>query len=178
MTPPVPTVTKDETIQAGRVPRWLVWTAIAVGFLLPFAVRLGAVLILQPSRFTSDLSSLPHHLFAPGHNLFLVGILNLISFLFFLLVSRLGFRRSRLPEEKKGALISALIAGCFTFLASLVVQASVWLDVFGGHPSSTGAVAFVWFPAICMPAVALVYSIALIAAWSRIHKKSSFMGGE
>lgn len=171
-------MTRDETIQAGRIPRWLMWTSIAAGFLLPFAVRLAAVLILQPSRFVSDLASLPHQLFAPGHNLFLVGILNLIPFLFLLLISRLGFRRARQPKEKKWALISALIAGSFALLASLVVQAWVWLDVFSGHPSSTGAMAFVVFPAFCMPAVMLVYSIALIAAWKRIYRKSSSMGGE
>src|SRR5262249_6736632 len=115
----------------------------------PWIVRIAVEVFFRPGEIGWILARFPSLLFASGHNLFLLGLINTIPFVVFAFLTRWRYRLSATEDPKtflphKWGIIGA---GLTVFAMTLFIQLVVWLDVFnpkGG--SSTAVIAFVFLP--------------------------------
>jgi hypothetical protein len=88
-------------------------------------------------------------LFAAGHNLFLLSVLNALPVVLFVLLARWRYRIGH-PEDRAGFFphkIGVVAAGLAVFGISLFIHLVVWIDVFNPKSgSSTAVIAFVFLP--------------------------------
>ncbi len=125
------------------------WGLIVLGLVLPWIIRIGVEIFYHPERTVSALVKFPALLFAKGHNLFLLGVLNVIPVIIFLLLTRWRYRigQAEDPAAFFPHKIGIIAAGVVVFGVGLLINLIVWMDVFrpaGG--SSTAVIAFVFMP--------------------------------
>lgn len=122
---------------------------ILFGIAMPWLVRILVEAAYKPEQIVAILTRFPSLLFAPGHNLFLLGLINSIPFIVFAFLTRWRYRMSAMEDAKtfqphKWGVIGA---GLTVFAMTLFIQLVVWMGVFnprGG--SSTAVIAFVFLP--------------------------------
>ncbi|MCI0406350.1 MAG: hypothetical protein L0Z48_03150 [candidate division Zixibacteria bacterium] len=112
-------------------------------------VRILAEAYYKPDQIGRILARFPELLFAPGHNLFLLGLINAIPFVVFVYLTRWRYRLSVAEDAKtfRPHKWGTIAAGLVVFAMTLFIQWVVWMDVFnpkGG--SSTAVIAFVFLP--------------------------------
>lgn len=103
----------------------------------------------KPEQIVVILTRFPFLLFASGHNLFLLGLINAVPFVVFAFLTRWRYRMSAMENAKtfRSHKWGVIGAGFVVFAMSLFIQLVVWMDVFnpkGG--SSTAVIAFVFLP--------------------------------
>lgn len=116
---------------------------------LPWLVRTAVEAAYKPEQIVNIVSRFPSLLFASGHNLFLLGLINAIPFVVFAFLTRWRYRisASEEPNTFRPHTWGVIFAGLAVLAMTLFVQLVVWLDVFnpkGG--SSTAVIAFVFLP--------------------------------
>ena len=123
----------------------------------------------KPDQIVRILARFPELLFASGHNLFLLGVINAIPFVVFAFLTRWRYRLSAAEDAKtfcphKWGIIGA---GLTVFAMTLFIQLVVWMDVFnpaGG--SSTAVIAFVFLPFYALALMPVGYLVGfLIGKW-------------
>ena len=82
MTPIAP----EKTSRLRVLTRLGFWFTLLIGFLLPWAIKLGVDTWVHDVPLARAWRSFTLHLFAPGYNLFLVGVLTAIPFVVLALV--------------------------------------------------------------------------------------------
>lgn len=129
--------------------RKIFWAIILLGLVLPWIVRMGTEIFFHPDRTERVLAEFPKLLFAPGRNLFLLGILNAIPFIIFAFLTRWRYRISagQTPNDFFPHKTGVIGAGLVTIGLSLGIHLFVWIPIFGpGHAASTSVILFMLLP--------------------------------
>ncbi len=141
------------------------WGIILLGLVLPWIVRTAVEAFFRPDQIGWILARFPSLLFASGHNLFLLGLINAIPFVVFAFLTRWRYRLSAAENAKtflphKWGII---LAGLTVFAMTLFIQLVVWMDVFkpmGG--SSTAVIAFVFLPFYALALMPVGYLVGFL----------------
>ena len=136
---------------------------------MPWIVRILVESFFKPDQIGRILARFPELLFASGHNLFLLGVMNAIPFVVFAFLTRWRCRMSGAEDPKAffPHKLGIIVAGLAVLGISLFIQLVVWADVFspkGG--SSTAVIAFVFLPFYAMALMPVGYLVGfLIGKW-------------
>ncbi len=133
------------------------WGSLALGLVLPWALDLG---------FHGP--GLRRRLFAPGHNVFLIGVLNWVPFAVYAAFALLHLG----PAERHGAPIVRRRLGGVAGAGLALVAASLWLHVaILTSRSSTAAIGYLFLPLELLVAVPVGYAGGRLAAsvWLRFR---------
>ncbi|CAE6688713.1 MAG: hypothetical protein H8K06_12945 [Nitrospira sp.] len=132
------------------------WFTLLVGFLLPWAIMLGVDTWVHQVPFSRAWRSFTLHLFAPGYNLFLVGVLTAIPFviLAIMILLHLGTidsQKALIAHRRALGLLSAevvmlAIAG-WTHISVLI------------YPDAQGALAYFYLPALLLLSLPVGYGL-------------------
>ena len=128
------------------IPQRVGWVFVICGLVLPWVIRILAEWSFHPRDLARILKEFPALLFAPGHNLFLLALLNGLPFLVVAVLGRLLVQEAAVPPARVPRLLGVIAAGLMTLGLSCYVHLSVWMNVFGPRPSSTAGIAFVFLP--------------------------------
>ena len=136
------------------------WFLILLGLILPWILRISVEAFFKPEQIGRILSDFPRLLFAPGHNLFLLGILNAFPVAIFVFLGRWRYKACAglEPAAFFPHQLGIILAGLAVFGMSLFIHLVVWMDVFspkGG--SSTSVIAFVFLPFYALAAMPVGY---------------------
>jgi hypothetical protein len=129
---------------------------------LPWVVRISVEAFFKPSEIGRILARFPELLFASGHNLFLLGLINSIPFVVFAFLTRWRYRLGGAEDAKtfRPHKWGVIFAGLTVLAMTLFVQLVVWIGVFnpkGG--SSTAVIAFVFLPFYALALMPVGYLI-------------------
>lgn len=143
------TVPPSGTVSPPNFSRKNFWGVILLGFVLPWIVRISVEAAFKPNEIGRILARFPELLFASGHNLFLLGLLNALPFVVFAFMTRWRYRMSA-AEDPKTFLphkLGVIFAGTTVLALTLFIQLVVWMNVFSPKAgSSTAVIAFVFLP--------------------------------
>jgi hypothetical protein len=136
------------------------WVLILLGLFLPWMARISVEAFFKPEQIGRILRDFPRLLFAPGHNLFLLGIIGAIPVVIFALLTRWRYKACAglEPAAFFPHKLGIIAAGLAVFGMSLFIHLVVWIDVFnpkGG--SSTSVIAFVFLPFYALAAMPVGY---------------------
>lgn len=132
------------------------WFTLLVGFLLPWAIMLGVETWVHQVPLARAWQSFTLHLFAPGYNFFLVGVLTAIPFLVLAIVMLLHLgtidsQKTLIAHRRALGLLAAelvmvTIAG-WTHISVLI------------YPDAQGALAYFYLPALLLISLPIGYGI-------------------
>ena len=136
-------------------------------------VRTAVEAAYKPEQIINILSRFPSLLFASGHNLFLLGLINAIPFVVFAFLTRWRYRlsASEEPNSFRPHKWGVIFAGLAVLAMTLFVQLVVWLDVFnpkGG--SSTAVIAFVFLPFYALALMPVGYLAGFLLGKASLRK--------
>lgn len=127
----------------GQTTVMLYWACIGLGLTIPWIAVILVDLLKHHQSIGQALHQWRLHLFAPGYNLFLVGLLNAIPFvllaLFLLLHLGLTSSRSLLLVKQRMAGVAAAVLGAIG-LSAWVHMATLWF------PDAQGALVYIFLP--------------------------------
>ena len=133
-----------------------VWVSLFGGLLLPWAIMLTVETLVRGVPFPRAWRSFTLHLFAPGYNFFLVGVLTALPFviLALLILFHLGIASAH------HALIAYRRAlGLFSAGSSMALIAG-WIHVeVLIHPDAQGALAYFYLPVLLLAILPLGYGL-------------------
>lgn len=133
-----------------------VWISLLGGLLLPWIIMLSVEILMRGVPFPRAWRSFTLHLFAPGYNFFLVGVLTALPFaiLALLILFHLGIASTH------HALIAYRRAlGLFSAGLSMVLIAGwIHIDVLI-HPDAQGALAYFYLPVLLLAILPLGYGL-------------------
>lgn len=138
-----------------------VWVSTVGGLVLPWTIMLAVDHVVHHLPLHRAWQSFRLHLFAPGYNLFLVGILTAVPFivLAFVILLHLGTTPLQaLPIARRRAM--GLTCTAFGMLA-----VTVWthVDVLI-HPDAQGALAYFFLPIVLLLLLPVGYGVGRLAA--------------
>lgn len=146
----------DTSTRLRIVTRLGFWFTLLVGFFLPWAIMLGVDTWVHDVPFARAWRSFTLHLFAPGYNLFLVGVLTAIPFVILAIVMLLHLgtidsQKALIAHRRALGLLSAevvmlTIAG-WTHISVLI------------YPDAQGALAYFYLPALLLLSLPIGYGI-------------------
>lgn len=132
------------------------WFTLLIGFLHAWAIMLGVDTWVHHVPFARAWRSFTLHLFAPGYNLFLVGVLTAIPFVvlaivMLLHVGAIDSRKALIAHRRVLGLVSAdlimLIIAGWTHIMVLI------------YPDAQGALAYFYLPALLLLSLPIGYGI-------------------
>ncbi|BFU95877.1 MAG: conserved membrane protein of unknown function [Nitrospira sp.] len=136
----------SHTVSHSRLERTTVilyWTCVGLGLTIPWIAVILVDLFKHHQSVEQALHQWRLHLFAPGYNLFLVGLLNAIPFvflaLFLLLHMGMTSTRSLLLAKRRMAGVVAAVLGAIG-LSAWVHMATLWF------PDAQGALVYIFLP--------------------------------
>jgi hypothetical protein len=140
---------------------------------MPWLVRILVEAAYKPEQIFAILTRFPSLLFAPGHNLFLLGLINAIPFVVFAFLTRWRYRLSAAEDAKtfRPHKWGIAAAGFVVFAMTLFIQLVVWMDVFnpqGG--SSTAVIAFVFLPFYALALMPVGYLVGYLLGRLAVRK--------
>lgn len=142
----------------------LYWGSLALGFALPWGLHLA----VHGAGPGGPLTTIRRLLFAPGDNLFLIGVLNAIPFaaygVFALLHLGTADRRpAAVAVRRLGGTVGA-------GLAALATSAGVQLSIMTSR-SSTAAIGYLFLPFEVLISLAVGYVVGWLVAtlWTRLR---------
>lgn len=138
-----------------------VWGSAVGGLVLPWTIMLVVDHVVHHLPLDRAWQSFRLHLFAPGYNLFLVGILTAVPFtvLALVILFHLGMAPTQTP------LIGRRRAMGLTYAASGMLAVTGWthVDVLI-HPDAQGALAYFLLPIVLLLLLPVGYGIGRLAA--------------
>jgi len=153
--------------QQGRFPRFRLFTRIwfwacsVIGLLLPWAIMLGVDQTVRRIPFGQAWRSFTLHLFAPGYNLFLIGVLTAVPFIILsiLLLLHLGTAPIQDPSIARrrawglvGAWVAMLVLASWTHIGVLL------------YPDAQGALVYAFLPISLLLLLPIGYAVGRLAA--------------
>lgn len=141
--------------------RLAVWGSAVGGLILPWSVMLAVDHFLHRLPLDRAWQSLRLHLFAPGYNLFLVGILTAVPFIVLALVILLHLGTTPL-QTPLVARRRTLGLACASF-GMLAVASWTHADVLI-HPDAQGALAYFFLPIVLLLLLPVGYAVGRLAA--------------
>ena len=132
------------------------WGCVLLGLCIPWLATITVDMLKHDQSLAQALHQLRLHLFAPGYNLFLIGLLNAAPFLLFAIFALLhmGFaplenRRLR-GRRSAGILVTAVgLIG----LSSWTHLMTLW------HPDAQGALAYLFLPFVLLGIMPISYAL-------------------
>jgi len=127
----------------GRATVTLYWTCIGSGLIIPWIAVILVDLLKHHQSIGQALHQWRLHLFAPGYNLFLVGLLNAVPFvlLALFLLFHLGLTSSlTLPLARRRMVGVATAALAAAGLSAWAQIATLWF------PDAQGALVYIFLP--------------------------------
>ncbi len=133
-----------------------VWISLIGGLLLPWMIMLAVETLVRDVPFPRAWRSFTLHLFAPGYNFFLVGVLTALPFVILavIILFHLG------TASAQNTLIAYRRAlGLFSAGLSMVLIAG-WIHVeVLIHPDAQGALAYFYLPILLLTILPLGYGL-------------------
>lgn len=137
------------TRRLDRLAVGIYWGSLALGLVLPWALDLG---------FHGP--GLRRRLFAPGHNVFLIGVLNWVPFAVYGVFALLHLGTA----DRRGAGIAWRRLGGVAGAGLALVAASLWLHVaILTSRSSTAAIGYLFLPLELLAVIPLGYAAGRLA---------------
>lgn len=134
------------------IPARVFWAIVGIGVALPWLIRIGTEAFFNPTKLAGILATFPSELFAPGVNLWMIGLLSGIPFLVVALLVKNSFSAS--GPSSIGGKAGAYGAGIGVLVLTLWMNLSIYVPLYGpGRASSTAAIGFVFLP---------VYGLAIL----------------
>jgi len=132
---------------------------LAVGLLVPSLVLFYLEVFvgdIPPSEAVVDILG---RQFGGGNNLFILALIGLIPFAALSVILRAMVSRQWSPARLSCLAVGGLVGILFFMVLG---HYSVWYPYYGsGDPSSTGVIAFLFIPFLCLPTL----GIGLLAGW-------------
>ena len=130
---------------------------LAIGIVAPSIVLFIVQITVGHMSPISSIADIIAGQFAEGRNLFLIALLSLIPFVLLTLILLRGVLSHPLRK-----CYSLGIGGMVGILSIMIpAHVSVWYGLYGGHPSSTAVIGFLFFPFYSIGAMAL----GLMVGW-------------
>lgn len=140
--------------------RWLarsgIWISLFGGLLLPWSIMLAVEILLRDVPVQRAWRSFTLHLFAPGYNLFLVGLLTALPFLILAAIILFHLGTAAAPNiliayRRAFGLVSAA-------LPMVLIAGWIHIDVLI-HPDAQGALAYFYLPILLLMVLPLGYGL-------------------
>ena len=144
------------------------WVSLLGGLLLPWAIMLTVETWVRDIPFARAWRSFTLHLFAPGYNFFLVGVLTAIPFVILagVILLHLGtapVQQSLIAHRRAFGLFSA-------GLAMVLVAAWTHIEVLI-HPDAQGALAYFYLPILLLALLPLGYGLGRALAKALLPRR-------
>jgi hypothetical protein len=147
----------------------LYWGCIAYGLALPGIVMIAHDAYRRHGGFLEAWQDFRLHLFAPGYNFFLIGILNALPFVLLavFILLHLGTAATKEP-----VIVSRRLAGVAGALL-MAVGLSAWVQIaVVVHPDAQGALAYFFLPIYLMGLIPMGYAVGRLAG-NLLFKKTA-----
>lgn len=147
-----------------------VWGSAVGGLLLPWTTMLAVDRFVHHLPLGRAWQSFHLHLFAPGYNLFLVGILTSVPFtvLALVILLHLGMAPAHTPLIGRRRAIGLASAA----LAMVAVASWTHMDVLL-HPDAQGALAYFLMPILLLLLLPVGYGVGRLAALALLPRRAS-----
>src|SRR5919112_1731091 len=141
--------------------RAVVWLSAVGGLLLPWSLMLAVDHFVHHLPLDRAWQSFRLHLFAPGYNLFLVGVLTAFPFIVLTLVIllHLGTTPVQAPLIARRRALGLACAGSGMLAVAIWTHVDVLL-----HPDAQGALAYFFLPIILLLLLPGGYAVGRLAA--------------
>lgn len=146
-----------------------VWSSLLGGLLVPWMIMLMVEILVRDVPFPRAWRSFTLHLFAPGYNLFLVGVLTALPFVILSLM--ILFHLGTAPAHN--AMIAHRRAlGLFSAGLSMILIAGwIHVDVLI-HPDAQGALAYFYLPILLLGILPFGYGLGRALAKAFLSRLS------
>jgi hypothetical protein len=148
------------TKKLARLTVSLYWGTLVYGLLMPWAVTIWHDASKQHGEWAVVWRDFRLHLFAPGYNLFLIGLLNVAPFVLLavFLLLHLGTAASQ-----DAVIVNRRLAGAAGALL-VAVGLSTWVHVeVLIHPDAQGALAYFFLPIYLLGLIPIGYALGRLA---------------
>jgi hypothetical protein len=152
---------QDQFSQFRLFTRIWFWVCSVIGLLLPWAIMLAVDQTVRQIPFEQTWRSFTLHLFAPGYNLFLIGVLTAFPFIILsvVILLHLGTASVQAPLIASrrawglvGAWIAMLALASWTHIGVLI------------HPDAQGALVYAFLPITLLLLLPIGYAAGRLAA--------------
>ncbi len=142
------------------------WIAILLGPLVPWASLILTDVVVRHVPLAQALHDFRAHLFAPGYNLFLIGMLDSVPFIAFALLALFHLGMSRLEDSVRTRRRFAGIAGA----GLVIIAVSIWIHVtILLHPDAQGAIAYLFLPMVLLALLPVGYVVGRLIGTLLVH---------
>ncbi|MCC6965118.1 MAG: hypothetical protein IT391_02385 [Nitrospira sp.] len=147
-----------------------VWISLLGGLLLPWIIMLAVEILVRAIPYPRAWRSFTLHLFAPGYNLFLVGILTALPFVILavLILFHLGAAAAHNALIAHRRALGLLSAGVSMVLIAGWVHVEVLI-----HPDAQGALAYFYLPILLLMILPFGYGLGRALAKAFLPRLSS-----
>ncbi|MGC3973533.1 MAG: hypothetical protein QM771_04020 [Nitrospira sp.] len=162
-------IAQQQSSRLRMMVRFGVWISLFSGLLLPWIIMLTIEILVRGVPYPQAWRSFTLHLFAPGYNFFLVGVLTALPFVMLALII--------LFHLGTASMINALIArrralGLFSGgLSMVLIAAWVHVDVLI-HPDAQGALAYFYLPILLLTVLPFGYGLGRALAKAVLSRPS------
>ena len=155
------TTTRDTSSRLRILTRMGFWGSMVGGILLPWTIMLAVEVVVRDIPVARAWRAFTLHLFAPGYNFFLIGLLTAVPFLILavLILLHLGTAQTQdllIPRRRAlglaGAGLGMLVLASWTHLEVLL------------HPDAQGALAYLYLPVILSAGIPVGYGLGRLLA--------------
>ena len=134
----------------------LYWGSILFGFGIPWLTTVMVDIVKHDQSLAQAMHQLRLHLFAPGYNLFLIGLMNAAPFLIFAIFALLHLGLTP-PEVGK---LAGRRGAALLVTALALVGLSAWVHVMTlWFPDAQGALAYFFLPFVLLGLMPVSYAI-------------------
>ena len=137
----------------------LFWGCILLGLAIPWAANVGVDMLKHDQSLVQAWHQLRLHLFAPGYNLFLIGLFNAAPCVLFAIFAlfHLGLApqsdRRTIGRRSSGVLVAAIA----------ILGISGWTHVMTlWYPDAQGALAYLFLPFVLLGAMPVAYALGRV----------------
>jgi hypothetical protein len=132
------------------------WGCILLGLGIPWLATMGVDVLKHNQSLAQAAHQLHLHLFAPGYNIFLIGLLNAVPFVLFAVFAlfHMGLAPSQDPKlsGRRGAGVLVTAIG--------LIGLSAWTHVMTlWFPDAQGALAYVFLPFVLLGLMPIGYAL-------------------
>jgi hypothetical protein len=157
-------MTTDQDESVTRI-RFLVrlgyWSSLLGGLTLPWIIIVVFDRLGRNVPWNQAWRSFFLHLFAPGYNFFLIGVLNVLPFVLFAIIGLFHLGTVPVPDREtiRRRAWASTIAGLTMAAVSAWTHVAVLL-----HPDAQGAIAYFFLPVTLMLCLPVGYALGWLAA--------------
>lgn len=132
------------------------WGSILFGFTIPWLATVMVDIVKHDQSLAQAMHQLRLHLFAPGYNLFLIGLMNAAPFLIFAVFALLHLGLA--PSDNRKVTGRRGVALFVTAIA--LVGLSAWVHIMTiWFPDAQGALAYLFLPFVLLGLMPIGYAI-------------------